>query len=127
MDRGVGDCTPTTLCALSRLYGLPVARPGAFAANFEPDVLDRFRSLCKAQGRQYTKVLEQFAILYLESNGTLLDTAAASKGDSSKSPDGEVKDLKKKVTKYFAQHEALFDELIQRIEKVEEKVFTETD
>ena len=26
-----------------------VARPGAFAANFTPEVLDRFRDLCKKQ------------------------------------------------------------------------------
>ena len=43
-----------------------VARPGAFAANFTPDVLNRFRDLCKQQGKQYTKVLQLLAELYLD-------------------------------------------------------------
>jgi len=38
-------------------------RPGAFAANFSPDTLNRFRDLCKQQGKQYTKVLERLAEL----------------------------------------------------------------
>ena len=32
-------------------HELSVARPGAFAANFTPEVLDRFRDLCKQQGK----------------------------------------------------------------------------
>ena len=40
-----------------------VARPGAFAANFTPEVLDQFRDLCKQQGKQYTKVLQLLAAL----------------------------------------------------------------
>ena len=50
-----------------------VARPGAFAANFTPDVLNRFRDLCKQQGKQYTKVLQLLAELYLETDGAVLD------------------------------------------------------
>ena len=49
------------------------ARPGAFNANFAPDTLEAFKALCRQQGKQYTKVLEQFAELYLKSNGTLLE------------------------------------------------------
>jgi len=49
------------------------ARPGAFNANFAPDTLDAFKNLCRQQGKAYTKVLEQFAELYLKSNGQMLD------------------------------------------------------
>ena len=53
-------------------------RPGAFAANFTPEVLDRFRDLCKQQGKQYTKVLQLLAELYLETDGAVLDGRVAS-------------------------------------------------
>ena len=53
-------------------------RPGAFAANFTPEVLDRFRDLCKKQGKQYTKVLQLLAELYLETDGAVLDGRVAS-------------------------------------------------
>ena len=49
------------------------ARPGAFNANFAPDTLEAFKALCRQQGKAYTKVLEQFAELYLDSSGTLFD------------------------------------------------------
>ncbi len=49
------------------------ARPGAFNANFAPDTLEAFKNLCRQQGKAYTKVLEQFAELYLKSNGQMLD------------------------------------------------------
>ena len=49
------------------------ARPGAFNANFAPDTLESFKALCRQQGKQYTKVLEQFAELYLKSDGTVLE------------------------------------------------------
>jgi len=53
---------------------VPASRPGAFAANFNPDTLDRFRDLCKQQGRQYTKVLERLAEIYLATNGEVLNS-----------------------------------------------------
>jgi len=51
-------------------------RPGAFAANFSPDTLNRFRDLCKQQGKQYTKVLERLAEL------EVLETFAAIEASS---------------------------------------------
>lgn len=48
------------------------ARPGAFTANFAPDTLNKFRETCKRSGLQYTKVLEELATLYLESEGQVL-------------------------------------------------------
>ena len=55
-----------------------VARPGAFAANFTPEVLDRFRDLCRQQGKQYTKVLQLLAEIYLETDGAVLDGKVSS-------------------------------------------------
>ena len=52
-------------------------RPGAFAANFTPDTLNRFRDLCNQQARQYTKVLERLAEIYLETGGEVLEGSIA--------------------------------------------------
>ena len=49
-----------------------MARAGAFSANFDPVVLDDFRSFCSGRGEKYTKVLEQLAIAYLKTEGELL-------------------------------------------------------
>ena len=48
------------------------ARPGAFTANFAPETLNKFREICKRSGLQYTKVLEELASIYLESDGRIL-------------------------------------------------------
>ena len=48
-------------------------REGAFSANFTPEILDRFRELCKKQSKSYSKVLERLAELYLETNGEVLN------------------------------------------------------
>ena len=48
------------------------AREGSFNANFSPETLNSFKSLCKDQSRQYTKVLERLAELYLNTNGKIL-------------------------------------------------------
>ena len=51
---------------------LPI-REGAFSANFTPEILDRFRELCKKQSKSYSKVLERLAEIYLETNGEVLN------------------------------------------------------
>ena len=48
------------------------AREGSFNANFSPETLNEFKTLCKDQSRQYTKVLERLAELYLRTNGKIL-------------------------------------------------------
>ena len=48
------------------------AREGSFNANFSPETLSNFKALCKDQSRQYTKVLERLAELYLSTNGNIL-------------------------------------------------------
>jgi len=60
-------CTSTRMVWFCQ-YRLPIivpAREGAFSANFTPDILDRFRELCKQQSKSYSKVLERLAELYL--------------------------------------------------------------
>ena len=56
-----------------------MGRAGAFSANFDPDNLDAFRSFCGGRGEKYTKVLEQLAVAYIESNGELLPAASGSR------------------------------------------------
>ena len=51
---------------------MPPAREGSFNANFSPETLNSFKTLCKGQSRQYTKVLERLAELYLSTNGKIL-------------------------------------------------------
>ena len=50
-------------------------RAGAFSANFTPEILDRFRELCKQQSKSYSKVLERLAELYLETDGAVLNSS----------------------------------------------------
>ena len=49
------------------------ARAGSFNANFSPETLESFKSLCRDQSRQYTKVLDRLAELYLGSQGGILE------------------------------------------------------
>lgn len=49
-------------------------RAGAFSANFTPEILDRFRELCKQQSKSYSKVMERLAEIYLETDGAVLDS-----------------------------------------------------
>ena len=44
-------------------------RPGAFSANFNPEILDDFKNMCKRNNVQYSKVLEKFAAHYVHVAG----------------------------------------------------------
>ena len=91
-----------------------VARPGAFAANFTPDVLNRFRDLCKQQGKQYTKVLQLLAELYLETDGAVLDGRVSV---------GELADpdKKKRQVQVESLQNKLLEDLLKRVEILEKK------
>ena len=72
-----------TLVSADRRVFMSPARAGSFNANFSPETLENFKSLCRDQSRQYTKVLERLAELYLGSKvaflkneGTTLDTTS---------------------------------------------------
>ena len=88
------------------------ARPGAFNVNFAPDTLDAFRSLCKDQGKQYTKVLERFADLYIETNREILN-------DSSPVQSPVVPQKKTKGAKGVDDASTLLQDLLQRVDKLE--------
>ena len=83
------------------------ARAGAFNANFAPDTLEAFKTLCRQQGKKYTKVLEQFAELYLKSDGTLLE-------DLSVPSSGEAVAASSSITT-----RGTFAEMLERLERVE--------
>ena len=95
-----------------------MARPGAFAANFTPDVLNRFRDLCKQQGKQYTKVLQLLAELYLETDGAVLDGRV--------SADPVDPDKKKRQVQVESLQNKLLEDLLKRME-VQEKQKVKTD
>ncbi len=59
------------------IHSQSIVRAGQFSANFHPDLLDAFRTSCKQKGEKYTKVLEQLAALYLQSEGSILFNHAA--------------------------------------------------
>ena len=107
------------------------ARPGAFNANFAPDTLDAFKALCRQQGKQYTKVLEQFAELYLKSNGTLLEemsvpssggAVAASSSITTRGTYAEMLERLERVEADDREFVSAFEILIHRVEALEQKV-----
>ena len=88
------------------------ARPGAFNVNFAPDTLDAFRSLCKDQGKQYTKVLERFAELYIETNGEILNSTSTVPSPVEPQKSG-------KGAKGADVASTLLQDLLKRVEKLE--------
>lgn len=88
-------------------------RPGAFAANFSPETLNRFRDLCKQQGRQYTKVLERLAELYLDTGGGVLEGATTAVPASP--------DTKKRQVQVEALQNKVLEDLMKRVEKLEKQ------
>ena len=107
------SCTPTTWVYFQQYVLDAVARPGAFAANFTPDVLNRFRDLCKQQGKQYTKVLQLLAELYLETDGAVLDGRVSA---YSVDPD-----KKKRQVQVESLQNKLLEDLLKRIEVLEKQ------
>lgn len=90
-----------------------MARPGAFAANFNPETLNQFRELCKQQGKQYTKVLERLAEQYLETGGAVLD------GKGSAAPADP--DKRKRQVQVESLQNKLLEDLLKRIELLEKQ------
>ncbi len=43
----------------------------AFSARFRSETLEGFKAICKAQNKQYTKVLESLADAYVQVEGNL--------------------------------------------------------
>ena len=94
------------------IHSQSIVRAGQFSANFHPDLLDAFRSRCKQKGEKYTKVLEQLATLYLQSEGSILFNHAALEPEAkSHGPTASIKaqnpllELEKKIKKLEEQGE----------------------
>ncbi len=107
-------------------------REGAFSANFTPDILDRFRELCKQQSKSYSKVLERLAELYLETNGEVLNspsvpsTPKQSKSVSESSDSALLREMQKKLEQLESDYinaddhlEALIEDITTRLEMLE--------
>ncbi|WP_254896024.1 hypothetical protein [Synechococcus sp. HK05] len=73
--------------------------------------MDRFRDLCRRQGKQYTKVLERLAEVYLETEGAVLD-GVVSVGP----PDP---DRKKRLVQVESLQNKLLEDLLKRVELLE--------
>ena len=74
---------PKTFVRAASRVSMSPARAGSFNANFSPETLESFKSLCRDQSRQYTKVLERLAELYLGSQGGILENSEDAILDSS--------------------------------------------
>ena len=108
-----------------------MARPGAFSANFAPDTLAAFRDCCSRQGKQYTKVLEQLAVVYLEGDGAM-PVPASTKGKNSGTDPSiskalaelsqRLEQVEEEDKNGYEHLEALIDEQTKRIEHLEKAV-----
>lgn len=105
------------------------ARAGAFNANFAPDTLEAFKMHCKDNGKQYTKVLEKLAEIYLRTDGAILtaeDATAATKASAGPSASNDTQDLLQRILKVeqetdngYSHLEALLEDLAARVEALE--------
>ena len=106
-----------------------MTRPGGFSANFHPDNLDAFRSFCSSRGEKYTKVLEQLALAYIESDGAVLTGASvpshapvATTTSSTQPPSAVDKDLDRRLSRIEENDEfnaETFETIFKRLESVE--------
>ena len=106
-----------------------MARAGAFSANFDPAVLDEFRSFCSERGEKYTKVLEQLAVAYLRTKGELLaggsvpSTPTSGTRSSNTSPSAATDtDLIRRMSRLEENDEfnaETFETIFKRLEEVE--------
>ena len=110
---------------------MPV-RPGTFNANFAPDLLESFKSVCRERGLKYTKVLEQFAQLYVSSNGEVLEKmlsetpqstnpVAASSPITTRGTYAEMLERLESVESNGREFVSAFEMLLHRVEVLEQK------
>ena len=88
-------------------------RPGAFAAQFAPETLQRFKALCRQQGKAYSKVLERLALLYVETDGGILSPASTASAPS--------KGVQKRQVQVESLQNKLLEDLLKRVEILEKK------
>ena len=103
---------------LNVLLGMVVSgqmpqRPGAFAAQFAPETLQRFKDLCRRQDKAYSKVLERLALLYVETDGGILSTAGSVAPPS--------QGVQKRQVQVESLQNKLLEDLLKRVEILEKK------
>lgn len=109
-----------------RFFLMP--RAGAFSANFTPEALDAFRDLCNKQGKQYTKVLQMLAELYVSTDGEVLNQPSPASVAPSNSPSGvsglkqiqnDLQRVEKDLTGADDHLEYLIEDLTKRMDDLE--------
>ena len=103
-------------------------RAGAFSANFTPEILDRFRELCKQQSKSYSKVLERLSELYLETDGAVLDSPSVPTPKKQPKPTNEsiepslLQEMQKKLEQLERDYKNADDHLEALIECITERL-----
>ena len=92
-------------------------RPGAFAAQFAPETLQRFRELCRQQDKAYSKVLERLALLYVETNGEVLADRSGPGAAGAPAAPG----VQKRQVQVETLQNKLLEDLLKRVEILEKK------
>ena len=101
------------------------ARAGSFNANFSPETLESFKSLCRDQSKQYTKVLERLAELYLGSQGQILDNLSESPELELNRDNVDLKKLKQSVEQLETMtsiHQEDFNELVNQMQELTSRI-----
>ena len=88
-------------------------RLGAFAAQFAPETLQRFKELCRRQDKAYSKVLERLALLYVETDGGILSTSGSVAPPS--------QGVQKRQVQVESLQNKLLEDLLKRVEILEKK------
>ena len=108
--------TPANVLLCMVPSGQMPQRPGAFAAQFAPETLQRFKDLCRSEDKAYSKVLERLALLYIETNGAVLVDRSASNA-----PDASGQGVQKRQVQVETLQNKLLEDLLKRIEILEKK------
>ena len=101
------------------------ARAGSFNANFSPETLESFKSLCRDQSKQYTKVLERLAELYLGSQGQILDNFSDSPELELNQQTVDLEKLKQSVEQLETMtsiHQEDFNDLINQMQELNSRI-----
>ena len=105
-----------SVLACMDLSGQMPQRPGAFAAQFSPETLQRFKDLCRREDKAYSKVLERLALLYIETNGAVLMDQS-----SSGAPVAAAPGVQKRQVQVETLQNKLLEDLLKRVEMLEKK------
>ena len=109
-----------------------MARPGAFSANFAPEVLNRFRGFCASRGEKYTKVLQELAVFYMNGGADIVekmsipdagtDTAAPMTTPVTAQASGDVLQRVDRLEESNEYVEETIDEILKRLDQIETSI-----